>query len=595
MAERYRPIRDYAAIGDGRTVALIATDATIDWLCLPDLDSPTVFGAVLDADRGGSFELHPEIPYEARRRYVPDTNVLETTFSTATGVVRVTDAMTLPGPRLPPFRELARHVAGLSGRVPMRWRVTPRFGYGASTTRIERRGQVPVATTRGGAMAVCTWGTGPAEEAAGAIHGRFEVGAGERACLALAAAHGEPLVLPARRDVEQRLSDTERFWRGWASTLTYAGPWRDEVVRSALALKLLVYAPSGAIAAAPTASLPETIGGERNWDYRFSWIRDSAFTLESMLQVGAHVEAHSFFWWFMHATQLTHPRVRVLYRLDGGAHTAERVIRDLEGYRRSRPVRIGNAAGVQLQLDTYGNLVDAAFGYARQGYDLDRDTGRQLAEIADFVCTEWTQPDAGIWEVRSKPRHFTHSKAMCWVALDRAITLAASGQIPRKGIERWRRAAAEIEQFIEQRCWSEREGSYARFAGSDEVDASLLLMAIMRYGDPARPRMQGTIDAVRRRLGHGPLLRRYSGEDGLSGVEGTFLCCSFWLAEALAIAGRHEEAERLMEKLLPLANDVGLYAEEMDSQTHEFLGNFPQGLVHLSLISAAVACAGGRT
>ncbi len=593
MAQRYRPIREYAAIGDGRTVALIASDATIDWLCLPDLDSPTVFAAVLDADRGGSFELCPEVSYEARHRYVPDTNVLETIFSTATGAVRVTDAMTLPGRRLAPLRELARRVEGLSGRVPMRWRVTPRFGYGSSRTRIERRGSVPVATAPGVAVAVCAWGVGPAEETAGTIHGRFEIGAGERACFALAAAHGEPLVLPARRDVEQRLDDTEEFWRKWAGALTYDGPWRDEVVRSALALKLLVYSPSGAIAAAPTASLPETIGGVRNWDYRFSWIRDSAFTLESLLQLGAHTEAHSFFWWFMHATRLTHPRLRVLYRLDGGAHTAEGVL-DLEGYRGSRPVRVGNAAGTQLQLDTYGSIVDAAFGYARQGYGLDRDTGRQLAEIADFVCAEWRQPDAGIWEVRSESRHFTQSKAMCWVALDRAITLAASAQIPASGIERWRRARDEIEHFIEERCWSEREGSYTRFAGSDEVDASLLTVAIMRYGDPRRPRMQSTIDAVRRHLGHGPLVRRYKGEDGLPGVEGAFVTCSFWLAEALAIAGRQEEAERLMEKLLPLANDVGLYAEEMDPDTHEFLGNFPQSLVHLSLISAAVACAGGR-
>jgi GH15 family glucan-1,4-alpha-glucosidase len=592
-ADGYAPIRDYAVVGDGRTVALIARDGSVDWLCLPDLDSPSVFAALLDAKRGGRFELAPEEPFDVRRRYLPETNVLETTFSTASGPVRITDAMTLPGARLSPFRELARRVEGVSGRVPLRWRVEPRFGYAGRRTRLERRGDVPVATSGADAVALCAWEAGAPVCDDRSISGRFEAREGTRALLALVAAHGEPLVFPGRDQVEARLDASAAFWRRWSSDRVYAGPWRDAVVRSALALKLLVYAPSGAIAAAPTTSLPEAPGGARNWDYRFCWIRDSAFTLEAFLQLGCHSEARSFFWWFMHATQLTRPHLQVFYRLDGGAHAPERAL-SLDGYRGSRPVRVGNGAAGQVQLDTYGDLFDTAWCYTRQGYAIDRDTGAELAEVADLVCEIWGRPDHGIWEVRMEPVQFTHSKAMCWVALDRALRLAEAGQIPGRRAPRWRGEAERIRAFIEERCWSPRQQSYTRFAGSEELDASLLLMAIMRYHDPTDPRVRGTIAAVQRELGRGPLLYRYAGEDGISGGEGVFLCCSFWLVEALAMAGRRDEAASAMETLLTLANDVGLYAEETDPTTHAFLGNFPQGLVHLALVSAAVAFTQGE-
>jgi GH15 family glucan-1,4-alpha-glucosidase len=410
--------------------------------------------------------------------------------------------------------------------------------------------------------------------------------------LVLAAAHQEPLVFPGREQVETRLDGTIDFWRRWSAGLVYRGPWREAVERSALALKLLVFAPSGAIAAAPTTSLPESLGGERNWDYRFSWIRDSSFTLDVLLQLGCHAEAHAFFWWFMHATALTRPRLQVFYRLDGGAHTPEQVL-PLAGHRGSRPVRIGNGAAGQLQLDTFGDLLDAVHSYVARGYPIAPDTGAGLAAVADLVCGTWRDPDAGIWEVRMAPQHFTHSKAMCWVALDRAVRLARRGHLPARGVARWEREAAQIRQFIENHCWSERQQSYVRYAGTDELDASLLLMTIMRYGDPTEPRLARTTEAVRHQLGRGPLLYRYTGEDGLPGAEGAFLCCSFWLVEALASGGRREEAVRLMESLLTLANDVGLYAEELDPSSGEFLGNFPQGLVHLGLIRAAVALAEG--
>jgi GH15 family glucan-1,4-alpha-glucosidase len=519
---------------------------------------------------------------------VPDTNLLETTHTTATGRVRVTDVMTLPGRGLAPFRELARRAEGLDGRVAMRWRIEPRFGYGLAPTRVEPRRPVPVATSGNVALAPCAWDAGRIEIANGAITGRFEARAGTRATMALVAACGEPLIFPARDDVERRIEATGAFWRDWAARLTYRGPWRDAVVRSALALKLLVFAPSGGIAAAPTTSLPEAIGGERNWDYRFSWIRDSAFTIESLLQLGCDAEARSYFWWFMHATQLTLPRLHVLYRLDGAVHAPERTL-PLAGYRDSRPVRIGNDAAAQLQLDTYGELVDAAHRYAAGGHPLGRDTARDIAKVADYVCAKWREPDSGIWEARAEPRHYTQSKAMCWVALDRAGRLAARGLIPRGGAGRWASEAAVIRRFIEDRCWSDARQSYVWYAGADALDASLLLLAIERYDSPDAPRIRTTIEAIRRGLASGALLHRYVGDDGLAPGEGAFVCCSFWLAEALAISGRRREAERLMDELVALANDVGLYAEEMEPQSHAFLGNFPQGLVHLALISAAVA------
>jgi GH15 family glucan-1,4-alpha-glucosidase len=587
-ARGYVPIGEYAAIGDGRTVALVARDGSVDWLCLPDLDSPSVFAAVLDAERGGSFALGPESPAGVERRYLPDTNVLETTFTTGEGVVRVTDAMVLPSSELGPTRELIRRVDGLAGRVPMRWRVTPTFGYGAQRPRLECRGRIPIAVAGRDALAVCCWEAGEAQLDDQAIFGRFEARASSSALIALCAAHQEPLVFPNREHVEARLEATTAYWRHWATQRTYDGPWRDAVLRSALALKLLFHAPSGAIAAAATTSLPEEIGGERNWDYRFCWVRDSAFTLDALLQLGCPSEAEAFFWWLLHASQLSRPRLQVLYRLDGGERAPERSL-ELDGYRGSRPVRVGNDAAGQIQLDIYGDLLQAALVYAQAGGRLDRETGRRLAGIADLVCRIWRQPDSGIWEVRSRPGHFTHSKMMCWVALDRALRLSDAGHLPPRHASTWRHERLAIREFIETRCWSERLGSYTRQAGGEELDASLLLGVLFGYDAPDPRRLAATVDALRRDLGRGPLLSRYSGEDGLRGAEGAFLCCSFWLADALARIGRPDEATALMEQLVALASGVGLYSEELDPHTNELLGNIPQGLVHLALIGAAVS------
>jgi len=584
----YAALRDYAVIGDGRAVALVASDGSIDWLCLPHLDSPAVFAGLLDAEKGGMFSLEPTVPFQVQRRYLEGTNVLETTFSTATGTARVTDAMTIPADStaLCPERELVRQIEGLTGVVSFHWSVAPRFRDAQARTRIGRRDGVPVAWCRGDALAVCSWDAGRPSVMPDEIFGAFSTSPRSRALIALSAAHGEPLVYPARVDVEGRLQATIAWWKSW--TIAYEGPWPEAVERSALTLKLLVQAPSGAVAAAATTSLPEDLGGERNWDYRFSWVRDSAFILNALLQLGRSDEAEAFFWWVMHASQRTHPHLQVLYRLDGGSRATEATL-DLSGYRGSRPVRVGNGAADQVQLDIYGDLMQAAWLFADAGNPIDADIARRLAEIADLVCRIWTEPDAGLWEVRSGAEHFTQSKVMCWIALDRAIKLSERGLLHDVHVEQWREHARKIQAFVDERCWSDTKASYVRFAGSEELDASLLLGVLFEYVPLIEGRLEATVEAIRDGLAHGAFVYRYAGEDGLSGQEGAFLACSFWLAEALARVGRQREAIDLMDELVLLANDVGLFAEEFDPSSGAFLGNLPQALSHLGLISAALA------
>jgi GH15 family glucan-1,4-alpha-glucosidase len=583
----YLPIEDYALIGDGRSCALVGRDGAIDWLCLPNFDSPSLFGAILDASRGGSFTLQPQAPFHSSRRYLPDTNVLETTFETDRGIVRVTDAMTLPNHDLAPLREVARIVEGVAGTVPMTWSVAPRFKSGASAGRAAWRGCVPVATCGGEAAAVASWDAGLPEWRDDTIVSRFDAREGQRATLALTFAFAEPLIVPGRDAVERRLADTIAFWQKWTRERGYEGPWAGAVLRSALVLKALIFAPSGASVAAPTTSLPEEIGGSRNWDYRFCWIRDSNFAIAALLNLGCYDEAQSLFWWFMHATALTEPELHVLYRLDGGIGAAERAL-SLEGYRRSQPVRVGNGAIEQTQHDVYGCLFETAQLYSDGHRPIDGDIGASLGAIADYVCDIWKRPDSGIWEVRNGPFHFTHSKVMCWVALDRAAKLAERGEVPAHP-DRWRREADAIRTYVDANCWSDRLRSYTRVAGSNDVDASLLMLPMVKFTEPTNPRVHGTIDAISSQLRHGDFVYRYRADDGLPGVEGCFLNCSFWLVSALARVGRADEAGVLMERLLAHANDVGLYSEEIDPATGVFLGNFPQALVHLALIDAAMA------
>ena len=539
----YVPLREYAVVGDGRTVALVASDGSLDWLCLPDLDSPSAFGAVLDAEKGGSFVLAPEAPFTARRRYLPDTNVLETTFETEEGAVRVTDAMLLPSSGMPPDRELARQVEGLSGCVPMRWRVEPRFDYGNRRPTIARHGGTPVATGGRDALAVSAWGAGEPVLDEISISGSFAATPGHVALVAVGSAHQEPLVFPSRTEVESRLAETIAFWRQWAAGRTYDGPWREAVIRSALALKLLIHAPSGAIAAAATLAaradrrraqlgLPLLLGARlgvhaRRADAAGLPARGRGVLLVAAARLAADPSAP--------AGPLP-PRRR---RARAGGHAAAgRLPRLAPGPSRQRRRR------QQTQLDIYGDLMQTAWFYSVAGGGLDRETGRRLAEIADLVCRIWRQPDCGIWEVRSEPLHFTHSKMMCWVALDRALRLAERGQVPRatprdvaaRGARdpRVHRDALLVAATGQLRPSRRRRGARRQPA------------ARCADGLPARrdPRMTATIAAIRRELGHGPLLDRYSGEDGLTGGEGAFLCCSFWLVDALARTGRVDRGHR---------------------------------------------------
>ena len=584
----YAPISEYALVGDGRTAALIARDGSVDWLCLPNMDSPSVFARILDAERGGSFRLEPTVPFEAERRYLDNSNVLETTFATAEGRVRVTDAMTLTDSmRISPMRELVRKVEALAGTVPLQWALEPRFDYGRADTRIERRAGRWFAHAGAGALVLGLCDAGEGVLRNGAVIGEVKLRPGESAVLSLAAADREPAVIPGREDSERRLERTKGFWPNWAGRLRYHGAWPEAVTRSALALKLLTFAPSGAIVAAPTTSLPEWVGGGRNWDYRFTWLRDASFALDALLRLGYHDEAHAFFWWLMHASRLTQPRLQVLYCLDGSDHTREQELTQLAGYRGSSPVRIGNGARDQVQLDVYGAVIEAIWLYGKAVGRLDGDTGKEVARIADYVTRHWRDKDNGIWEVRDERTHYVQSKGLCLVALDRACALGESGLIPNRS-ERWREAADELKAWVDEHGWDEELQSYVRAPDLREVDASLLTLAVLGYENE---RIDATIAAVERDLREGPYVYRYRGDDGLVGEEGAFLTCSFWLVDAYARTGRLDDANALMEELVGLANDVGLYAEEIDPRTGEFLGNFPQGLTHLALINAAVTIA----
>jgi GH15 family glucan-1,4-alpha-glucosidase len=587
----YAPIRDYAVIGDGRTCALVALDGSIDWLCLPNIDSPGVFARLLDADRGGFFELCPDEPFESERRYQDSSNVLETTFRTSSGAVRVTDAMCLTDmPQLAPLREVVRKVEGLSGHVRMRWRFEPRFGFGGHDTRLQHRGGRFYALHKRDALALALWGAEPGAEHGGGVEGSFTIDSGESVLFDLAATNSEPMFVPSREYAERALERTQRFWPDWVARADYHGAWRGEVIRGALVLKLLVFAPSGAIVAAPTTSLPEWIGEGRNWDYRFSWVRDASWTLDALVRLGYHEEAFAYFWWLLHASRLTQPRLQILYGVDGSAQSVERELENLDGYLGSRPVRVGNGAANQVQLDVYGALLETAWLYVKEGNELDRATGKDIARIADYVCENWEQKDSGIWEVRSEPTHFTQSKALCWIALDRATKLAEKGVLPDRR-EKWQTEARRIHQFVHEHGWDDERRSFVRAPDQRELDASLLTLSLLGFDDPKGDRIRGTVDAIRRDLAAGPLVYRYRGEDGVAGDEGAFLTCSFWLVDALARDGRLDEAIELMDELVQLSNDVGLYSEEMDPASREFLGNFPQGLTHLALANAAITIA----
>jgi GH15 family glucan-1,4-alpha-glucosidase len=580
----FAPIGSYAALGDGRTVALVGSDGSVDFMSLPSLHAPTTFAALLDPDRGGHFTLAPVREFEATRRYIGRTNVLETTFRTGDGVVRVTEALTLQDGGLLPWVELARRIEGVEGSMRLEWRVEPRFDWGRERPRIERRGDLLVASGKELQIAVRSWDAGEVEPDEDALRGSFEIAADERALLALIAAHEQPLHAPTRDHVEARLDAVCRVWERWLGMWNYDGPWKEEVARSALALKLLVYAPTGNIAAAPTTSLPEVIGGDKNYDYRYAWVRDSAFTLDALMRLGLPEQVQQSFAFLLRAVRETAPDLRPFYDLEGQIPSRCDELDHLRGYRESKPVRYGNAASSQLQLGSWGDLLETADLYVSDGNVIDEATGALLAGCIDRAVTLWSDPDSGMWELEEH-RHYTGSKMAVWMALDRALRLAGEGGLPAEHVPQWREQRERLHDWIEAHAWSEEFGAYCGWAGEDVLDAAVLRAC--RQGYPEQERLGRTVDAIRERLAAAPGLLYRTTEH--VGKEGAFMACSFWLVEALARLGRVDEACETMETILPYANDLGLFSEEIDPDTGEHLGNFPQGLSHLALINAAGA------
>jgi GH15 family glucan-1,4-alpha-glucosidase len=579
----YLPVEDYAAIGDGRTLALVGADGAIDWLCVPQLDSPSIFAALLDPGSGGQFTIQPAIAFTAERRYLERTNVLETTFHTERGTATLTDAFTIDSSQPAPWRELVRKIEGRSGAVPMRWRFEPRFDYGRRTPDLERTQNALVARHGHLQAALLTFDAGETQLTGGGAFGAFTAAEGTQAILAMIAA-GEPtLPIPSRDQTERRLSDTVQVWRSWVARHTYEGPWRDAVERSLLTIRLLADTRTGAIAAAGTTSLPEVLGGERNYDYRFGWVRDLCFTLDALLAVGMDELTQASVGWLLDATGNSHPRVDPVYALDGSVVRSQQSL-PLAGYRRTAPVHLGNNAGSQLQLGGFGDLLETISVYVDHGHMLGPTGGERLADIADLLVHIWQREDSGLWEL-GDTAHYGTSKLGVWVAFDRLLELVDRGQAPPRHVDRWRRARDQAGDFIETRLFSSERNAYLFKAGSTKLDCGLLLAARRGYGSDSR--ITGTIDAIGAELhADGPLLYRYS---GMQDEENAFLACSFWMAEALAITGRLDEAAELMDAMIGLASDVGLYSEEMEPGTHAMRGNFPQALTHLSLINAAHA------
>lgn len=593
----YRPVGDYGLVGDCRSAALVSSAGSIDWLCWPRFDSPSIFAALLDARLGGRFSIAPVEAFTSTRRYVDDTAVLETTFETATGVAWLTDLMPVASEaqkagELSPDHELLRRIECLSGTVAIEVLFDPRPDYGRVVPRlVDRQAFGLVCEHRAQVMALRSEIPLATGEEPGA-RGRARLQAGEARMLSLTYDRWLPVVLLRMGDAaEDRIARSLSWWRGWMRGCRYEGPHAEIVRRSAITLKLLTYAPSGAVVAAPTTSLPEQRGGVRNWDYRYCWLRDASLTLRAFDDLGFTIESESFLSWVLHATRLTWPELHVLYDVYGEAGIPESVLDHFEGYARSIPVRVGNAAAGQLQLDTYGEVIDAAWRYCERGGRLDRTTSRTLAGLGKTVVRRWREPDEGIWEPRSGRRHHTHSKAMCWVALDRLVRLCEQRHV-RGTAARFAAERDAIREAIEAHGYSVRLGSYVSIFGEETLDASLLLLSLMGYADPRSSRMRGTLARVRERLGVNGLLYRYLDEDdGLPGSEGGFGICSFWGVEALALQGDVTAARRELERLAGLGNDLGLFAEEIDPATGAAVGNFPQAFTHVGLINAAVTIA----
>ena len=594
------PIADYALLSDCHSAALVSRDGSVDWLCFPRFDSPSVFARLLD-EAGGHWSLAPSGPAETARRYIGGTMVLETTFRTETGAVTVTDAMALgPDERghdlgMTSPGALLRRVECVEGEVEMLLRYAPRPEYALVSPLLEPiEGGV---LGRGGANVLVLSSALPLEPTGGTIEHTFGLRTGEHQAFAVHhASSWEPRPeIWSQKEIEDRLLDATNAWWEWSEMhQSYEGPWQELVRQSGRVLQALTFQPTGAIVAAPTTSLPETVGGIRNWDYRYTWVRDASLTMEALWVAACPDEAERFFDWMTGAVASDLEEgadLQIMFGVGGEHELSERELRHLSGWRDSRPVRIGNGAWEQRQLDVYGELLSAAHRLEEQLEGLSDSDRRFLVAVADAAEARWEEKDHGIWEVRGKPRHFLYSKLMCWVALDRAIALSEKLRASDR-VERWRVTREKIRAAILEQGWSEQAGAFSQSFGSDELDASALTIPLVGFLPPDDPRVRSTIDAVAERLTDPRgLVYRYLAPDGLAGEEGTFLLCTFWLSHALALAGDTGRARETFERAVAHANDVLLLAEEVHPDTGELLGNFPQAFSHIGRVNAAWAIA----
>jgi len=581
-------IADHGLIGDGFSAALVRADGAIDWLCLPRFDSPSVFGALLDDENGGFTSVGPvDYPFESRQRYDPDTNVLETLFQIeGRGTIRLTDYMPWTDDPRSAVHEVHRRVQCVEGEAVVKVVFDPKFDYGRVDTTFDIDGRSALAKGASGERLGAVLGDvgqwKPRPE--GGVQAVFRLKAGERGWVVISWNSSESESVLAYRPYEA-LRHTRHRWRDWVQQLQYDGPWRHHVIRSALLLKLLMYAPTGAMVAAPTTSIPEWIGGVRNWDYRYTWTRDTAMAVRAANLLGCNREARDFFH-FVSDTLERDRELNIMYAVDGGRVPNEQTLDNLGGYRGSRPVRIGNGARDQLQLDTAGALMDAAYVYERGGGSLTARGWRRLSEVVDNVAATWAEPDHGIWEPRAGKRHNVHSKLMSWLALRRGAELAPLfGDQPLQ--TRWQQVAKELHAEL---CVRGLDPTGKRFVAAydhEHPDASLLLLPIHGFLPPNDDRVLRTVEWIRAELGAGPFVYRYRADDGVGGEEGAFILCGFWLAEVLAMAGQIDEAQRVFVAHAEASNHLGLLAEEIEPGTETLLGNFPQAFSHLGLINAA--------
>ncbi len=591
-SSKYLPIEDYALIGDLHTVALVGLNGSIDWCCLPRFDSPSVFGAILDAGKAGFFRISPTdmSSVQCKQLYLPETNILLTRFLSVDGVAEITDFMPIKEVGTSEYQHtLIRSISMVHGSLSFTLICRPAFNYARDSHSADVSGKGATFQHSSFHLNLAS-PIGLEPDGQGGVKATFTLHKGETFHFLLESTRKSDSARKPLTEEEYQTAfhETSHYWQNWLSQCRYQGRWREMVQRSALVLKLLTYAPTGAIVAAATTSLPESMGGERNWDYRYTWIRDASFSLYSLLTLGFTQEAEAFMGWLdtrCHELQ-DNGTLQPMYGIDGEQDLKEISLDHLEGYRQSRPVRIGNGAYTQKQLDIYGEMMDAIYVYNR--YDaITYDLWQNVRRLLKWLEEHWQEPDEGIWEVRGGPKQFLHSRMMSWVAFDRAIRVTRHRGWPAP-TEDWVKIRSQIYEQIMEKGWSEEKHSFVQYYGSDAVDASSLLMMITNFTGTKEPRMLSTMHRIQQELSVGALVRRYSqgaASDGMSGQEGTFSACSFWLVEDLARAGRLDDARLKLEKLLSYSNHVGLYAEEM-SPTGEALGNFPQAFTHLALITA---------